>query len=163
MKRAVIIVAVFVVVIAIGQASAQNQTFGSFEIRKSVDKMTDEDRSFAGVTGESGKTVFGLRCMEDGLNVAFLWNKYFTGDSGGITVQYRFPPNPAVSSRWDISTSKEMGFLPMGKVRAFITQAKQSSTVVLRVTDRDGEMITDSFKLDGLSEALRALPCAVKE
>ena len=50
----------------------------------------------------------------------------------------------------------------MSHVKTFTTMAQTAGSVVVRVTDRDGDVVTETFKLDGLVEALRTLPCAEK-
>jgi hypothetical protein len=139
-------------------AQENDRRAGSFILHKSADKITDEDRSKVVSMGESGAIIWG--CMSDGLNVAFMWNRYLIGSNDTIPVQHRFTPKPAATNRWDMSTGNKMGFLPMDQVRPFTAEALQSGTVTLRVIDRDGDTVTDTFKLDGLTEALKWLPCA---
>lgn len=149
------------------QVFAQSdRVVGSFEYKRIADKMTDEDRSMIGTRGDDApaRRLLVWRCMEDGLNVAFDWDKYFVGNSAAstVSVQYRFPPAPMVAGDWDMSTNHEIGFVPMHHVQAFTAGALKSATVILRATDNDGETVTESFKLDGLAEGLKLLPCAMK-
>ena len=47
----------------------------------------------------------------------------------------------------------------MENVREVTRDALKANTLVLRVTDRHGEQVIESFTLNGLAEALRSLPC----
>jgi len=98
--------------------------------------------------------------MPDGLNVSYVYGKYLTGSNDQIEVQYRFGEAPAASpQRWDMATGKHAAFIPMGEVAKFTKDAQSVARVTLRVTDRDGEALTDVFSLQGLSAALRSLSC----
>jgi hypothetical protein len=77
-----------------------------------------------------------------------------------ITIAYRFAPQAAVTRQWDLQRSHKDAYMPMSDVQAFTQEALTAETVLLRVTDVDGDSITASFKLDGLAEALKTLPCA---
>jgi hypothetical protein len=51
-------------------------------------------------------------------------------------------------------------FLPIRDITSFTQQALAGDTIAVRVTDSEGDTIADSFKLNGLADALKALPCA---
>jgi len=139
-------------------ATAQELTVGSFTVLKNTDPINDTDRSSAFTVNED-KRAMGFRCLADGLNVTYLWSRYFMGDDSRITVVHRFPPGQAMTRQWHMATNHQAAFLPMRDVPAFVQSALTTGTVVLRVTDRDGDQITDQFKLDGLVDALKHLPC----
>ena len=143
--------------------TADAQTFGAFRFIKNADSMSDADRSFIvteALSSSGGRSAaFAWRCMSDGLNVSYAYGKYLMG-SNGIRVQYRFGEAPPASSqRWDMATEKRAAFMPIGEVANFTNEARSVAKVTLRVTDRDGEALTDVFSLQGLSEALRSLSC----
>lgn len=137
----------------------EQQVIGGFTFMPSKDPISDDDRSGLFTTSKDGR-LFGFRCQSDGLNVTYIWNSYFIGDNDSISVVYRLTPNPAgPSSRWTMATNNRGGFMPMHMVSAFTKQALTSQTLVLRVVDRDGDQFTDEFKLDGLIEGIKRLPC----
>lgn len=134
-------------------------TVGAFTVMASKDPMSDEDRSGIFATSD-GNTIFGFRCLSDGLNVVFGFGKYFMGDNDRVPVIYRFPPAEAAKvQQWPISTNNQNSFMPMGTVKEFTKEALTSQTVVFRATDRDGDQVTAQFKLDGLADALKRLSC----
>jgi hypothetical protein len=67
-----------------------------------------------------------------------------------------------VADRWDMGVGRQAGFLPKYRVKSFTAKALVDSSVTLRVIDRDGESITETFSLNGLAEVLQRLPCAAK-
>jgi hypothetical protein len=139
------------------------QQIGSFHVTIRADAMSDADRSSILTIGADGSASIAWKCMDDGLNVVCLFGKYLMGDNDYIQVEYRFPSQTAIGTRWDLSTSHEAAFLSMENVEAFTAQSLQAATVTLRVTDRDGETITDRFSLNGLAAALKQLPCAARK
>jgi hypothetical protein len=139
----------------------QRQQVGDYRVVFKKDVMSDEDRTWAYTLGVSNtKTSFGVRCMEDGLNVEFMYDKYLMGRDSAIPVQYRFPAQSAVSQVWDISTDHEAAYMPVRLVSAFLAAASREPTITLRVTDHDGDTVTSTFSLDGFSDAVALLPCA---
>jgi hypothetical protein len=140
---------------------AQAAAASNFELFRSSDKMTDKDRSFIVATDSDSNRRLAFKCMEDGLNVIHIFDKYLMGESTGISVQYRFPPTPAPSPlSWNMLTNHKGAALPMAQVDSFIRKALTSKTVVLRVVDKDGDTLTSEYSLDGLTEGLSNLPCA---
>ena len=138
----------------------QEKKVGSFTLIKTADKMTDEDRSRAITFGEDQKGALTWICLEDGLNVGFLWNTYLIGNDGNITVQHRFDEGPARTNDWDMATTHKLGYVPMRMVKAFTAHAESARTLTLRATDKDGDTVTDTFPLRGLTAAVAQLPCA---
>jgi hypothetical protein len=136
----------------------QQQQVGAFGVTLKKDPMNDTDRSSILTKSEGGRGLV-FRCDADGLNVMYGWMRYFTGADDRISVMYRFTPAPAVSQQWSFATSRQAGFMPMQNVPEFVNRALGASTVVLRVTDKDGDQVTDEFKLTGLADALKLLPC----
>lgn len=143
------------------QASA---TYGSFSLEVDKDPMSDADRSglYAG-TDRDGirQPLLGWRCMEDGLNVMYMWDKYFIGSDDEVEVMFRFDTSPASPfMSWTVSTDHKAGFAPMSMVTEFTRQAIAGGRLTLRVRDSDGEVLTDSFSLSGLGQGLPHLSCA---
>jgi hypothetical protein len=152
-------------------ASAQgDETVGAFTIVYDKDLFTDANRSFAltmptdfrsGWRDENLSLSFV--CLVDGLNVVVLWGKFFGGDRDDrVEVRYRFDDRTSPAPlRWKMFSKGESAWMPMNAVDAFVAAARSSGTLVLRVTDPlDGETITNTFSMQGASEALnRILPC----
>jgi hypothetical protein len=165
MTKAVCGGVVMMVTMTVGasQAAAQEQ-FGEFTFIPNKDPMSDADRSSIMVDGADNprKTGLGWGCKDEGLRVMLLWGRYLMGDDDRISVEYRFAAQPVVNDSWNLSTTHRSGFLPKKDTQKFTTQALTAGTVTLRVTDRDGDRMTETFKLDGLAEALRQLPCAAR-
>jgi hypothetical protein len=137
---------------------------GSFRVTATKDPITDVVRHSIMADGVAKPGPLGLSwsCREDGLNVLFVWSRYLMGEDDAIPVDYRFPGQPAVSKDWDMSTSHKGAFIPMSDVKTFTASALTATSVLLRVMDRDGDVVTETFKLDGLAEALGTLPCAAR-
>jgi hypothetical protein len=149
---------------AVVAAADKSSQIGAFTVTSAKDPMSDANRNSIMADGVAKPGPHGLAwsCREDGLNVTFVWGRYLMGDDSSIPVAYRFPNQPAVSKGWDIATSHKAAFIPMSEVKTFTAAALTAESVTLRVTDRDGDVVTESFKLDGLAEALRTLPCAAR-
>lgn len=153
--------------LAASEASAQtsSRTVGDFHVSTNRDPMTDEDRSFAFVMplpgGSSGLESLAWKCEADGLNI-LVSTKYLAGDSDNeIRVQVRFPPSPAETpTYWGEAAKNQLWWMPMRAVPSFTQKAIENSEVIVRVVDPlDGETLTASFRLRGLRDALRSLPC----
>jgi hypothetical protein len=101
-------------------------------------------------------------CREDGLNVVFLRNQYLLTSSSGasIKVEQRFPGQPMTEMLWETATNHRAAFVPTKQIKPFTAAALEQPSIVLRVTDKDGDRVTVTFKLDGLADALKQLSCA---
>ena len=102
------------------------------------------------------------RCMDDGLNVMYAWDRYFLGDGAhGAEVRFAFgadPLSPATS--WPMAVDHAAAFLPLDQVSPFTLDAVRADTVRLHVRDADGEELADDFGLRGLAAGLEHLDCA---
>ena len=148
-------------------AAAAQQSIGSFMVVRNVDAITDVDRSVVGTPAlDSGDRTSLLvwRCMEDGLNVVYDWDKYFGGDDDDdVLLVWRFDRDPAWEPEYArlFTDGNKSAWLRMGTVESFTRAAVKAGRVVVRVTDPlDDETITDTFELDGLRTALGELTCA---
>jgi len=150
-----------VAVMAVGASAEGDLKFGSFMVRKKLDAMTDADRSTALTLGESRTSSLAWMCMPDGLNVGLLFGRYLSGDRANtIRVDHRWPDELATMGWWDIAANHKAAFLPIRSVRAFTEKAVTAKTITFRVSDGDGETVTDTFTLTRLADALKQLPCA---
>ena len=155
-----------VVVLVVGvpqNACAQNLSYGSYTFLPSTDDFTDEDRSAIATLDESREAGFGWKCMGDGLNVLYIFNKYMAGDSDGeVIVRFRVDKNPPSEQLyWSLSSDHTMAYMPMELVRAFTASAVAGSVVVFEVIDPiDGETKRHKFSLSGVTAAIKQLSCA---
>ena len=100
------------------------------------DAITDQNRSGIRVSPiapapNRANAQLIWKCMEDGLNVGYLYGKYLTG---GTRIQYRFDTAPAGGVRvWDVATNHVGAFMPMNAVAAVTTAAMASSQSLARM------------------------------
>lgn len=144
--------------------AAEPVPVGDFFYARMQDAATDGDRSLLfTVAPRDGyrEPSLAWRCMADGLNVMYAWDKYFIGDGqGGAEVRFRFDGgDPSPMASWDISADHSAAFLPLDSVAGFTRTAAASLEVEMQVRDSDGEVLTDRFPLGALMEGLERLPC----
>lgn len=140
---------------------------GDWIYTASVDPIDDSDRSSAmTISAEPSGGDYGslsFKCMADGLNVVIGWGSYFGGDSDDdVLVVHRFDSKPASPRRyWHMfPNSNELAWMPMGLVPQFLTNARQSRKVVIRVSDPlDGETKTHTYSLNGAAAMMDRLAC----
>lgn len=166
------LVATLLLPLAPASAAAQEteqemEMIGSFAILMNQDPITDVDRSMIGTHAlESGdrSALLVWRCMEDGLNVIYQWDKYFGGDSDDdVSIIFRFDSAPAWDAQWAqlLGEEQDAAWIRMSQVAPVTRAALGARKIAVRVRDPlDGETITDQFEIDGLLPALRRLSCA---
>lgn len=141
----------------------QTMAFGRFEVSKSTDPLDDTVTTMIGTGGESTKTALVWRCgtKDSAPVVAFFFGRYFTGgQTRQVYVEHRFVPDKAEIAGWTIAgQNRDFVLMPADMIAAFTKRARTADTLVMRVTDIDGESVTDTFKMTGLPEALSKLPC----
>ncbi|HEY0969653.1 MAG TPA: hypothetical protein VGE02_01615 [Gemmatimonadales bacterium] len=147
--------------------AAAQETIGSFAVVPNRDPITDADRGVVGTVAlDPGDRAALLvwKCMEDGLNVIYQWDRYFGGDEDDdVALVWRFDSEPAWERQWAqlLDQEQNSAWIRMHQVTPFTGAALAARKVAVRVTDPlDGETITDQFELDGLLPALRQLSCA---
>ena len=149
-----------------GVVVAADSTHGAFTYSKSKDAFTDEDRSFIYTSSTSSRrksASIAWRCLEDGLNVFYLFDSYMSGDSDkDVLVRYRIDDlSPSGQEFWGLAQEQKGAFMPMNEVAEFTNVARAGSKIVFEVVDpMDGERLQDTFSLYGLTAALTKLPCA---
>jgi hypothetical protein len=152
--------------VPVAPASAQERT-QDFQFRVSKDEFDDSERSFIytlplAADDSRPKANLMWRCMDDGLNIIYYFDKYLAGDTDeNVRVRYRIDDLPATEFEyWGMMTSNEGTWMPMHRVRDFTALAERSARIVVEVEDPlDSERIRDSFSLRGLSTALQLLEC----
>ena len=147
---------------SVARAQAPGEIIGSFYTKKVTGVSSGADRSsIVSFAEDIGSSSLAWKC-DDALNVRFVWLRYMKGNTrtDSITIAYRFPPQAAVAGQWEIEREHQSAYLPLRDVEAFTRQALTAQSVLLRVTDVDGDSVTTTIKLDGLAEALKTLSCA---
>lgn len=166
MKSIVVALGILLAGATVPIRAQQRVEIGDYVFARQTEPMDDTDRSFiTTLARDSGSRSAALSwmCTPYGLNVLYVFDRYFSGSNGRVMVRYRVDSNPPSSvDRWGfLQTSNRAVWMPNGKVKAFTEQALPSNKVVLRVIDpSDGKMLTDEFSLNGLTRALGRLPCA---
>ena len=148
----------------VGSPVFADQTIGAFRYVENKDPMEDYDRSFIATDSVSGSREAALiwKCLEDGLNAIYLYNKYLSGDRyDQVSVRYRIDGGTASEpASWDSMQGDRAAAIPMAQVNEFTRAAMGGSEIVLQVTDpSDGEKLTDTFRLNGLPQAVQKLSC----
>lgn len=124
-----------------------------------VDKMTDQNRSWISKDKDGGSLLF--KCFGNGrYEPAWLFGKYFTSRA---TFMYRFDKDaPIRVDSGQISTSNRALFLD--EQRGFFERALSANIIIFQARDRDGDVVTHEFELEGLKEAMehanKAAPCS---
>ncbi len=159
-----ILLAAMLTVALVGTTNAQSlRMVGAFLVSKETDAITDVEKNAImtvapGTSGSRGAAL-GWSCISGELHVSYMFGRPFFREA---VVQYRF--DQAAASRplfWQLMTREQMArIMRADEVLSFTIQAKSAKRVTLRITDKDGEELTHTFILQGLSDALRALPCA---
>lgn len=147
-------------------ASGQSSRYGRFSFVADVDEFDGRDTSFVyteSKTDSSRDAALIWRCLADGLNILYRWDKYLGGDSDNeVRVRYRIDGSEPVGPQyWGLMQSRKSGHAPMNLVQTLSAEAKAGKELLIEVVDPlDGERLTDRFSLIGLSEALKRLSCA---
>jgi hypothetical protein len=151
-------------------AAQEPEQIGDFYYVSSADPFDDADRSVIvsldlyADPDLTDAAHLSWRCMSDGLNVVYSFNKYFGGDDNDqVEVRYRIDNQTATEfESWSLMQGNDAAWIPMRWVSNFTEKARGGTKVVFRVMDPlDGETLTHEFSLRGLSEALSRLSCAV--
>ena len=146
-------------------AYSQQPIVGAFHFNKRMDAISAEDRSvistlsMATENGSDRIAFLMWSCRSNGLNVMYGFGTDMGRVNDEVIVRYRFADTPATEwERWDLGTGYQQVFMPLADVTEFTHQARSFRTVAVRVRDLEGE-VTDVFRLDSLTEALRVMPC----
>ena len=121
---------------------------------ENVDPMTDEDSSFAVVSGPD-RAMFFVNCDENNnLKAVLLFNKYLGNDNPPFA--YRVDSLPAVEASAVISTTGR-GVFPRDS--SFVRELHKHDTITFRAVDfrRVNQVFTVSLK--GIEEQISKLAC----
>lgn len=131
----------------------------SFTFVAKTDAITDANRSFIYADGlENEDATLYFQCMEDGLNVYVDPDEYLGDEPYGL---YRFDKLAATPEfDWDSSTKGTVAYLPLSRLKTFISAARKARVLTVRLYDYDDAPTTMSFDLTGLAASLQKLPCA---
>jgi hypothetical protein len=129
------------------------------------DEFTDADTSrvvvYADEQPRYGRAnILVWRC--DGISnyELFVANDEFLTNSGSVPVIFRFDETPAVSERWNHSTTGVAAFNSSPEARhEFSLSAVAANRVIVGVTDYRGVRYSYTFRLSGLANVLDRLAC----
>jgi hypothetical protein len=147
-------------------AAAQGPAQG-FALRVGRDEFDDSDRSFIytiALNADRSRPEAALvwRCMDDGLNVMYNFDRSLTGDRDAeVLVRYRIDDLPPTGFEyWGLMTTNKAAWMPMHQIRDFTLVALRSARIVVEVEDPvDHQRVRDTFSLQGLAPALLRLQC----
>jgi type VI secretion system protein VasI len=74
----------------------------------------------------------------------------------------RLGRDPAVESKWGVSTTGDSAFFP-GDARTFLSELQRHDQLVLRLKPAHGNVVTATFDIRGLSEAAKPLQEAMRK
>ena len=159
------------VVFSVTPASAQIKEFGDF-----LYSPVRQNRSVILTPPLDGELSLGWKCgpvqLYDTIPlrlasfpigiVPFIIGLNYDGDDDKILVQYRIDNTPASGNQWwPLLHGKRQAYMPMPTVEQFTRAAMAGTSMFLRATDPlSGEQDEGEFSLNGLTDALKQLPCA---
>jgi len=141
----------------------QDRLIGAFDYLQVKDAVTDADRSRISTFSQPMPTdrlaFLAWSCRSNGLNVGYTFGTPMGSVTDRAIVRYSFADAPATTFEpWALAIGNVGVIMPMVDVMGFTHAAQSFRTVAIRVKVREHE-VTDTFRLDGLTEALRLLPC----
>ena len=148
----------------------QSKQVGHFTVKNSVDEF-GKAQATAETVGEHATTLMWV-CTpgrEPGVQVGWVFGRVLVGQAGRIHTTYRFGQGRASEATWELAGSNKGVFAaPTFTSNARMAQMSgnplsggaPSETLLIRVTDRDGDAVTETFTLTGLDLALAHLPCS---
>jgi hypothetical protein len=149
----------------------QSQRIGNFTVKNSLDEFGKANAT-AETVGEHATTLTWV-CTPDrepGVQLGWVWGRLLVGNAGRIHITYRFGQGRASEAMWELAGSRKGVFAAptftsdarMAQMpgNPLVKPGAPSERVLIRVTDRDGDSVTETFTLTGLDLALAHLPCA---
>jgi hypothetical protein len=127
-----------------------------------VDEFTGEDNSSVVILPTQGDDLtVGWKCFSGGLNVAIA-HKYLAGaEDNRVSVRTKFGDDePSSPAFYSLSRNNRFTFVDRFDVPIFTGSAINSEQFMVRITDpSDNEVLTATYKTDGLGTALSKLEC----
>lgn len=118
--------------------------------RSSITTLADESR----VTGTGGLT---LQCTDEGLELVV--SATYLGRKLNTPVGYAFGDEEPTVASWRLRSTGMAAIAPDDIRDAFIREAVEETSVVIRLTDFQFRAHTYTFHLGSMEEALGELPC----
>lgn len=103
-------------------------------------------------SGQTGQQVLALRHYPDHLQIGISWDTFISQNTTA-TVITRFGKNQAREARWYLSSERTVTFLPENEQADFLKNLLQVSSLTARLTTAEGNTITVTFDVFGLSKA----------
>lgn len=141
-----------------GNAVADTKLEMGWRFVKHQDAMTDANRSYFAKDQSNGSLTF--KCFGYGrYEPIWIFGKYLTSRA---TFLYRFDKNPPISvDSGQLANTHRALFLDDEK--EFEEKMRNSQTLTLQARDRDGDVITQMFHVEGFANARsyaeKAAPC----
>ena len=106
-----------------------------------------------------------IRCAPHPATGIIAWDVYIAWDEyiareGTVTVWTRYDEEPAIDTRWGVSTSRTGTFAPKIIVtgqRGILTKLQETERFIARVVRYDDTTLTKTWRTEGLTVALRPL------
>jgi hypothetical protein len=138
-------------------AQTKSKQVGSFVVATATDPMTDAKQTTVMSVGARNELGLGWTCRADGTLVVIVKAQTSNLISG---VQHRFGKQPPITSAWE--RGRGTATLAGEAAEAFTKEARQHTSVVVRMTPFSGDSVTDTIPLQSLGQALQQLPCRAK-
>jgi len=136
-----------------------------------VDAITDETDQFLSAVAaeEEGRygdpIVMTIGCLPTGTIVSILWETFIDSDS--TQVIQRWDSADAFSADWDLNSDGDMTYLLNGAADSLVGDMLKSNQLIVQVSPYSGSLLTATFDLRGLYQAMKPLyegcPSLLKE
>ena len=144
-------------------AAGGTKTIGKMIYNTDIDPTTAKSLPDVMTRSESGELLMWWCHSADGrLMTALHTRKYFAA-TDTVRVAYQFSSaNQPTEVAWR-TDHHQSAWLTGKRLAQFTHQAQENDRVLVRILDTDGGIVTATFDLEGLSDALELLPCAAKD
>ena len=121
----------------------------------------DETNQFLGAVAAEGEGRYGdpivmsIGCLPTGTIVSINWETFIDSDSTQVT--QRWDSADAFSADWDLNSDGDMTYLMNGAADWLVGDMLKSNQLIVRVSPYSGSLLTATFDLRGLDEAIKPL------
>ena len=130
-----------------------------------ADPVTDQWQSGLRLASTDAQGELVIRCTPSQATGLVQWDVYIAWDEylaleGTVVVWTRYDEEPAIDTRWGLSTSRTGTFAPEIIVtgqRGIITKLQQTNRFIARVVRYNETTLTKTWRTEGLTVALRPL------